>query len=611
MKRKTPSELRSEQLKQRNGQIITEKLVPTLLDPESNEIRKGEQLKIQKYFNTRVNEIYPVKKSSERCKVLYGDAKAKEFSSVDGYPNVIPNPSDPSLPAEGKTSILCENVTMLNKPEGANKTCIEKNYQGFRKIDRCSQNMLRNVVELHMGDENLDIPAKIDMEKALKELDARNIPTNSTSVPVDSGKIDNQSPNSSAFCSEFEMPGPRITSEFEIPSPRIPFDFTLKTSLRLVLSSSVKWCHRSFATPSIDASCNPYSLWSTTVDGATPQVKFYKSLHSWVYPQSSLPASVVSVLASSAGKDDSHFWLKRQQDWEDSFRSLYYMLRKNICNMFYVYTVQFVVLFIGGNLLGKKKRSCNAYISQSTHGLRSLLRKNKISFTMPFGEVEVDRSTEDDLVELMEIEKKRLGQIFHPKSTTGEVDNNTSRSLLSFSGHEEVQSLYDILINYRETLNSFTGSDVPVLYASVPFQNATLHVPEMTCKEIRKGDMVVPSSSGSDASYTETIPGISVGDLCFSVELKDAIIPPWVVYGVWSVMSSEGTTFQSFLKTEPTSLALNVALKSICSQKEVPDGNAFGLPAAVMNPSLRGAILERLSFSDGVYTANITSILDD
>lgn len=63
------------------------------------------------------------------------------------------------------------------------------------------------------------------------------------------------------------------------------------------------------------------------------------------------------------------------------------------------------------------------------------------------------------------------------------------------------------------------------------------------------------------------------------------------------------------LKTEPSSLGLNAALKSICFQKEVPDGNAFGLPAAVMNPSLIGAILERLNFSDGVYAANITSIL--
>lgn len=29
------------------------------------------------------------------------------------------------------------------------------------------------------------------------------------------------------------------------------------------------------------------------------------------------------------------FLVKRQQDWEDSFQNLYYMLRKNTCNIFY------------------------------------------------------------------------------------------------------------------------------------------------------------------------------------------------------------------------------------------------------------------------------------
>ncbi|XP_042396374.1 protein downstream neighbor of son homolog [Zingiber officinale] len=421
-------------------------------------------------------------------------------------------------------------------------------------------------------------------------------------VGLGPGKMDNHPSNSSAFGSEFEMSGRRTTSEFEMSGPRIPFDFTLKTSVRYTNCSNVR-CHRSFATPPIDASCNLYSL--SSIDGATAQVKFYKSLHSWVYPQSSLPASVVSVLASSAGKEEAHFWLKRQQDWEDSLRSLYYMLRKNICNMFYVYTVQFVALFIGGNLLGKKKRSCIAYVSQSTRGLRSLLRKNKINFTMPLGGVEVEHSIDDDLVELMEIEKRKLGQIFHLSSSMENVDN-TSRSLLSFSGHEEVQSLYDILINYRKTLHSFTGSDVPVLFAPVPFQNATLHVPEMTCKETRKADMIFTSSSGSNTSDAIMIPP-GFGGLCFSVELKDTIIPPWVVYGVWSAMSAGGTSFQSLLRTDPLSLGLNVALKSVCS--EVQDGGASGLPAAIMNPSLSGAALQQLKFSDGVYTANITPIL--
>lgn len=72
-------------------------------------------------------------------------------------------------------------------------------------------------------------------------MDARHVPASLTMLPVGPGKMDNHPSNSSAFGSEFEMPGPRTNSEFEMSGPRIPFDFTLKTSMRLVSSSSVKW----------------------------------------------------------------------------------------------------------------------------------------------------------------------------------------------------------------------------------------------------------------------------------------------------------------------------------------------------------------------------------
>lgn len=94
----------------------------------------------------------------------------------------------------------------------------------------------------------------------------------------------------------------------------------------------------------------------------------FKVLHSWMYPQSTLPPSIISVLSSSTAEGGclaSRFWLilfiaysvifllnflmfifpfyqieleflrKRQVAWEESFRDLYYMLRKNVCGLFY------------------------------------------------------------------------------------------------------------------------------------------------------------------------------------------------------------------------------------------------------------------------------------
>ncbi|THU74874.1 hypothetical protein C4D60_Mb04t38000 [Musa balbisiana] len=615
-KRKTPSELRGEQLKRRNAQVIGEKTLPPLLASDSvksNAIR-SEQLKIPRYITTRVNEVYPVKKSSERCRVFNGDEKAKVSSSISGFSNDVPTPAA-SLPAEGEPSILRENPSLINKSEGSDQSARDISEQGFRTIEKCSQNVLRNVVQLHMGDENLNNCPKIDMvdfpqmlEKALRGLVAHEIPSTSVSLAVSSGKVGGFPTNSSS--SSF--------SEFEIPGSRVPFDFTLKTTLRLVSSSSVKWCHRLCASPAvIGISCNPHSsgqnLDCTSVNTTTTEVKYSKSLHSWVYPQSSLPASVMSMFVSSAAKGDSKFLLKRQQDWEDSFRDLYYMLRKNICNIFYVCTMQFVVLFLGGKFLGKKRHSCNAYLSRSTRGLRSLLREHSVSFAMPLCHAEVEQATEDDLVELMEIEKRNLGQAFHLESLS-DVDN-TPQSLLLFSGNKQVHALYDFLLNYRFFLNSFNGCDVPVLHAPVPFLNASFHVPEVRCKEIRKADMVIASSCGSDTEDFETISGSSARGLCYSIEIKDTVLPPWIVCGICAAMSSDGRSFESTFTTEPMSAGLNVALNSICCDNDVPKqpinasvdtDDALGIPDAVLIPRLCGASLRRLKYTDGAFIANIT-----
>nr|XP_009609755.1 protein downstream neighbor of Son-like [Nicotiana tomentosiformis] len=101
----------------------------------------------------------------------------------------------------------------------------------------------------------------------------------------------------------------------------------------------------------------------------------HRPLHSWMYPQSPLPPSVISALtlsASTGGQLD--FLSERQLAWQDSFRSLYYMLRKNVCSIFYVCTAQFVVMFTSS--YSEENCVCNAYISQSTRGLRSSLKEH-------------------------------------------------------------------------------------------------------------------------------------------------------------------------------------------------------------------------------------------
>lgn len=91
---------------------------------------------------------------------------------------------------------------------------------------------------------------------------------------------------------------------------------------------------------------------------------------------------------------------------------------------------------------------------------------------MPLCNAEVEQVTDDDLMEFSKIQTLNLGQTLHIDALS-EVDN-TTESLLSFTGNKSVHGLYDVLLNYKSFLNSLSSTDVPVLYSPVPFQNGCL-----------------------------------------------------------------------------------------------------------------------------------------
>uniref|UniRef100_A0A0A9HPP2 Uncharacterized protein n=1 Tax=Arundo donax TaxID=35708 RepID=A0A0A9HPP2_ARUDO len=73
------------------------------------------------------------------------------------------------------------------------------------------------------------------------------------------------------------------------------------------------------------------------------------------------------------------------------------------------------------------------------------------------------------------------------------------------------------------------------------------------------------------------------------MEIKDAVLPPWVVSGICSAMSSD-SSFDLTIATEPSSMGLNIALSSMSTNAQpeaVPpsDGCAsLGIPDAVLVP---------------------------
>ncbi|XP_065622768.1 uncharacterized protein LOC111991103 [Quercus suber] len=723
LRRKTPSELRGEQLKQTNVIDLVDEspgpLVGTANDTDEvdNGLKKPEISKNPRYIDTRMDEVFPVKKS--RVRMLSGKENAKENNSIEQTGSLKNISLISSLAAKRRHQLLSRESSVASSEDAKDGAV-----QVFQSIGKCSQSTFRSVNEISSVSDKSSGLATIDMDKALKGLAALDPPAISGSHFDSSERPgDPTSTYSGNFCSECHLPGRKA-----------PLDFTLKTCVRMVSSSPVNRIHRSIISGTMPqftfqfGHSEDQNNSHSSVLTSTSHVLSSKVMHSWVYPQSTLPSSLISVLISSAAEGvEMDFLRKRQLAWEDSFRSLYYMLRNNVCNLFYVCTSHFVVMFNGGDSLGRNKRSCNAYISRSTRGLRSMLREHDVCFSMPLCHSKVEQVTTEDLVELSEIEKHNLGQtrrlsslsdidnssqsllvfsgnknvhglydfllnyrsfltsltamdvpllcspvpfqnaalsapevcvnmytrvpqtredvcfsmpLCHSKveqvttedlvelseiekhnlgqtrrlSSLSDIDNS-SQSLLVFSGNKNVHGLYDFLLNYRSFLTSLTAMDVPLLCSPVPFQNAALSAPEVRCMELKRADHIAAPPKGSTKDG-ECIQGSSAG-LCYTIEIKDAYLPPWIICSVCAVMGSEGRSFEASFITEPTSVGLNVALGATCeksdSQAAAGEGLqessfAFGIPEAIVTPSLCSGLLKGLKYDNGSYTASLCPI---
>ncbi|BFG38415.1 hypothetical protein CerSpe_246890 [Prunus speciosa] len=605
VKRKTPSELRGEQ--RMNAMEISDESPAPLLGSTSeveNGLRKPELFRNPRYTDIRMDEVYAAKKS--RFRTLSGKENAKGSISVE-QPSSVKNVSVVS-------SLVSKRKHQNFSPENvaSDKNTENGMAQAFQTIGKCSQSTFRSVTELSSGGDRLSGFAAVDVDKALKGMAAHESSV-ATGLPAYSFER----------CRDLTSTG---SGNFCLPGAKVPLDFTLKTSMRVVSSSPVNWIHRSVTCgayttmPYLKFQSNSYEDQNRSHSSgltSTSQVISSKLLHSWVYPQSTLPPSLIQVLTSSTAEGaEMEFLRKRQVAWEDSFQSLYYMLRNGICNIFYVCTPYFVVMFTGSDVAGGSKRFNNAYISQSTGALRSLLREHDVCFSMPLCRSKVEQVAQEVLIELSEMEKQNFSQT-RRSSSLSDIDN-TPESLLVFSGNTNVHGLFDILLNYRSFLTVLMGIDVPVLYSPVPFQNAAISSPEVKCMELKRPDLIVAPNKGSIINDDGSIKSSSAG-LCSSVEIKDAYLPPWIICSLCAIMGSEGKSFEASFMNEPTSNGLNVAIEAVPEKSDCQDAAAedlqestyaFGIPEATVTPYLRMGLLETLKFSNGSYSGSLSPALE-
>ncbi|CAI9097535.1 OLC1v1033987C1 [Oldenlandia corymbosa var. corymbosa] len=549
LKRKTPAELRREELlKRRNASVmeLADKsqlpFAPSSKDGDGVILgNKKDMPKSPKYRDTRVDGLYRARKRCNRLRLLSKDEVVEENPPVAVSSRLKNSSVATHLAAEIQPQDLCNEDSATSIPSSEDRATSTK---AHKVAGKANDGTFRGVKELAFGGENVPGLSNLDMDKALKGLVAHGAPASESQL------------ESYERTSNFRTQISPL--DFSVSGKKSPLDLTLKTTMRIISSASVNWFHRSVncATFHNQFQCGSYATASEDQDfsGHTSSVSRWSSgaFSSWMFPQSPLSPLVISALTSAAVEGQVDFWNNRQQAWEDSFRSLYYMLRTRICDLFYVCTSQFVVMFTACDGPKNAKRTCNAYISRSTRGLRSLLKEHDVCFSMPLFPSKGDDITAEDLTELPELDKPSLQEADHFVAMSY-VDNG-SQSLLMFSGNQNVHGLYDFLLNYRYYLTSLTGVDVPILCSPVPFENGALSSPQVRCKEVRRADQLHLSSKDLNGEV-ELARGSSPG-ICYSVEIKDTYLPPWVVTSVCSAMASDGKSFEARYAHLPTTLIL-------------------------------------------------------
>ncbi|XP_047127281.1 protein downstream neighbor of Son [Hydra vulgaris] len=129
--------------------------------------------------------------------------------------------------------------------------------------------------------------------------------------------------------------------------------------------------------------------------------KLFKQLSSWVYPNiPGLPLYPLKKSISGNLKNTSElnllssntlFQTLVMKGWQNSFQSLYNMLKTGYCPFFYVCSHQYTVLFTA---TGISTNQLSAVITPTTKGFRSMLKQEGISF-----EFTVENTTDELLAQ--------------------------------------------------------------------------------------------------------------------------------------------------------------------------------------------------------------------
>ncbi|XP_073389858.1 uncharacterized protein [Physcomitrium patens] len=197
-----------------------------------------------------------------------------------------------------------------------------------------------------------------------------------------------------------------------------------------------------------------------------------------------------------------------------------------------------------------------------------------VKFSMPFNASGEPTTTGEDLQDLFEFEKSNPDQTRVANERT--ASDNSPQSMLCFEGSSDVHRFYDFLLNHRSLLNSTAAMDVPVLYAPTAFDNASLSVLEITCKQLKRSDGCIQPQIRDDKVKVSRNSSETASDTTYIMETKGSFLPPWVILRLCTVVQeSQPLGFSARFVTEPLTMGLNIAQGEITHNANAASFKSF------------------------------------
>ncbi|XP_078617520.1 protein downstream neighbor of Son-like [Branchiostoma floridae x Branchiostoma japonicum] len=174
-------------------------------------------------------------------------------------------------------------------------------------------------------------------------------------------------------------------------SRELPEDLSLKSRVRFTSPHPFTWCSRIRTTDQADGVCGFVRCQDrhTLADPESQASSFQQCVMTWIHPN--LPwLRLFPRMVSTSRKMDSkgtpstsipHIQEALLSDWTNSFRSVFQLLKAQMCPYFYVCGHQFTVLFHGVQTGGAK--SLGALLTPTSRGLREALDNEGVSYKMP------------------------------------------------------------------------------------------------------------------------------------------------------------------------------------------------------------------------------------